>query len=1145
MRGYDRRRTVSRCLVGVSVALLVLGGLASSLARAEASGVFAPPHADVGVDTNGDRLFNVLRVEASVQVVSAGTFTILVVLYDDLDVAPLTQAAVSIALGTGPQRVAVLLDGPDIYNGGVDGPYFAHLTLSSLGGTILSTDVHQTAAYRFTDFQAYAARIVPPASERALDNDTDQLTDWIDLQFTLDISTSDTYTLSSLLTDATYTVSLAPSRTATLGPGRTTLHQLFEGYPLRLAARSGPYLVTNTLYDSRGNRVDFLFVETAAYAYSAFEQPPVLLAPPHAERAVDSDGDALYNSLQIEVRLDAQAFGTATLRGRLVAGDGRLLRDTVVRVNAVPGPQTALLAIEGAAVYASGVDGPYRVELELYDGALRRLDSGILWTAAYSHLAFEPHILYLDPPFLDSGVDADGNGRFESLQVTVPMDVQIAAYVRIEASLRQGLSSVEIARSTQAVDLPAGSIEVAFGFAGAAIVASGIDGPYRVWVSAFDAQGTLIDEGNERTGSYLVTEFEGAPIARVLGLLQEAPEDVDADGVFNRLRIRIQVDASTAGRYRAEGTLLQGGAVVAETMSTSTLPAGTSTMDVVFGGPDIRASGRDGPYDLRVTLWSSGGTAPLATATLATAAYAASAFEAASPASLSGRIVSDFAGTPLEGATVWAIDYANQVSRRTATDAGGAFFVILPSGTYWIVVDHPGRQAEAWSQAVLGNAYAGASLGFPRRNLLESDLTWTGWDRLLVAVRYVYATDAPATPFQLDWVSGNRDGRVDASEYALLPLPSDPIRDLIDAGTTSDRVGVNGIRYDAIGPPSWTDGVSGDVAVGGLPYFRVARAFASSWNIGEPPRAEVALQTLLDTAALDRRTRLYLPNAYRYARSTDDPDIAFMGRKLPYVVDPDLPGDGSAGDSRTFEVLLFRQASYVPPTPSAPSAVVATPMGPSVSLAWRRPTTNVDGTPLANLAGYHVYRRYGAEATYTRISGQIVTAEAFVDGSLPGIGTLYYGVTSVNTDGVEGGLSPPAVATIAGFALSISVVDGTGDGLAGARVDLRGAAVGTVASDVTDARGLARLEAPAGEYDLVVSAPDILTATVPVVHLADGSVVVTVQRRSAIPPALALALAGMGSFVAITVVVAALRFRRGRTSHATGQPAQSPWNQVR
>ena len=168
---------------------LLLGSVVPTSVTAAASGTFQPPHSDVGVDTNGDGRYNFLRIQVRLAITNPGTFTVYVVLKDDLDLGFLSETSVTVTLPSGAQSLPVDVSGVDVYNGGVDGPYNVHLTLRSDFGTVLATGVHVTSGYSFTSFQPYDARIVPPHSERTLDNDTDGLADWLELGITVDVST--------------------------------------------------------------------------------------------------------------------------------------------------------------------------------------------------------------------------------------------------------------------------------------------------------------------------------------------------------------------------------------------------------------------------------------------------------------------------------------------------------------------------------------------------------------------------------------------------------------------------------------------------------------------------------------------------------------------------------------------------------------------------------------------------------------------------------------------------------------------------------------------------------------------------------------------------------------------------------------------
>jgi hypothetical protein len=1109
------------------VSFLVLAALLSGLAAATGSGALAPPHSDAGVDTNGDRLFNSLRVDVNLQISAAGSFNVLVVLNDDFDLAELTRSISSVSLATGARTASVLLDGPDLYNGGVDGPWYAHITLRDELGATLSTGTHVTAAYRFADFQPYAARIVPPASERTLDNDTDGLSDWIDVGITVDVATAATYTLASHLTDTTYTVAEEWSQALPLGTGRTTLHQLFPGYPIRLAARDGPYLVTNSLYRADGTLIDFLYLETQAYAYTSFEQAPARLAPPHADSGEDPDGDGLFSTLRLDVRLTVDVGGTYTVRGQLRSAEGTPIQDTVARVTLLIGSATVALRFAGSSIFASGLDGPYAIDLTVFDEDLRTLSTGSHWTAAYTHSDFEPRILTLAPPYEDLGIDVDADGAYDALRMLVRANVSIGATVRFDVVLKEGVGAAELIRVSRTTAVSPGLQTVAVDLPGADLIATGLDGPYRLWIEVYDAEGSLLDADNHRTQPYLLDEFEAGPRARIVGLVAQVPEDPDGDGVFNRLRLRVGLDLDAAGWYRLSGSLLSGGIAVADDEAAALLGAGPSSMDLVFAGPAIRGAGLDGPFDLPATLAPAedGGVAYDSSA-LRTDVFQASSFEAAASIAISGRVVSDFRVTPLAGATVWLLDYTNHVSRSTSTDASGAYALVAPAGSYWVLVDHPDGQAQVRSETFDATAIMDVTLAAPRRDVVQADFTWMGWDRLHIGIRYVFHRDGPAVRFALDWASGDRDGLVSAAEASLLPLAADAMRQVVDAGDSADRLMVNGGTYRSLDPASWTDGVAGGVGAPGVPTLTISRSFVPEAPLGSPGRVQLVTWASFDTLSVDHRTRLYLPGAYRYVSADSTSEILVAARKIPYLVDPGLPPAGSSpGELAWADFLLFFQTAYAPPIPAAPNGLVASVTGAAVSLDWSRPTSNLDGSRIANLAGYQVYRRASPLAAPGRVNAQLVTVESFRD--YPGGGTFLYSVAAVNTDGVEGPRSPEVQVTITSVTLTVSVVGPDGAGIAGATVSLEDTTGRTIATAVTNEEGIAFLTASIGAYTLRISGPTIVEGNIPLDLGADASsLTVEVARPDASAAGSGvIPVLGFLAFAAI-VLLAAVSIRR-------------------
>src|SRR4029077_15605693 len=83
----------------------------------------------------------------------------------------------------------------------------------------------------------------------------------------------------------------------------------------------------------------------------------------------------------------------------------------------------------------------------------------------------------------------------------------------------------------------------------------------------------------------------------------------------------------------------------------------------------------------------------------------------------------------------------------------------------------------------------------------------------------------------------------------------------------------------------------------------------------------------------------------------------------------------------------------------------------TATLSWEAPTTNTDGAPLTDLAGYRIY--YGTDANNLTASVQLrsVGLQTYVIDEL-GAGTWYFAVKAYTSGGAESPLSQVVSKTI-------------------------------------------------------------------------------------------------------------------------------------
>ncbi|MBV9724804.1 MAG: fibronectin type III domain-containing protein [Gammaproteobacteria bacterium] len=103
-----------------------------------------------------------------------------------------------------------------------------------------------------------------------------------------------------------------------------------------------------------------------------------------------------------------------------------------------------------------------------------------------------------------------------------------------------------------------------------------------------------------------------------------------------------------------------------------------------------------------------------------------------------------------------------------------------------------------------------------------------------------------------------------------------------------------------------------------------------------------------------------------------------------------------------------------------PGPVTAAPTGPtpsatgglgSATISWEAPTSNSNGSPLTDLAGYRIYYGSSPKGLSQTVQIRSVGLQTYVIENLEP-GTWYFAVKSVATNGVESRLSDVVAKTI-------------------------------------------------------------------------------------------------------------------------------------
>jgi len=606
--GNRLRHANARGFVAVVGALLVLV-LAAPLARAQGDALLNPPHSDNGWDTDGDTFFNFLQVNVELTVSIAGDFYVFVDLYDGTGITYITGDGTFIFLPVGPASLTLNLIGLDIYNSGIDGPYNADIYVYDDVFNLDDFGTHPTGSYLYTDFQGPGALFAPPHSDNGADTDADLLFNFLQVNAAVAVTAAGVYDVFVDLWDGTGTFYITGGMsTAFLGVGPGVVTVDLPGVDIYNSGFDGPYMAFLDLYESFGPFLDSDTHLTGPYLYTEFQPPGALFAPPHSDTGVDTDADLLFDFLRVDVVVDVTTGGDYEFFADAYDSFFTYITSAFVPVTLAPGlGQTVSIDLTGWEFRANGVDGPYTVNLNLYQAAGPFLDSDTHLTGPYLFTEFDMQPAAFAPPHSDVGIDTDADTLFDFLRVNAVLDVDAAGDYEIDAFLFDSFFNF-LGSTFVTVTLPAGLGQtVALDFPGWPIRQNGVNGPYTAFMDLYVSFGPYLEGDVHTTGPYLFTDFETAP-ASLSPPHSDAGVDTDGDALFNQIDVGVSTQVDTAGDYFMFLNVWDLGMTInlGGNFSFLTLGVGLQTVSIWVSTLPMVIAGIDGPYLVEINLLDAG-----------------------------------------------------------------------------------------------------------------------------------------------------------------------------------------------------------------------------------------------------------------------------------------------------------------------------------------------------------------------------------------------------------------------------------------------------------------------------------------------------------------------------------------------------------
>jgi len=327
---------------------------------------------------------------------------------------------------------------------------------------------------------------------------------------------------------------------------------------------------------------------------------------------LDTDENLLYEYLVLlaEVRVRTSGFYTVSVSGLLdssynlinVYGTNSLYLDR--------GTHFVDVLLDGPTICVSGFNPSMVSSIDLYDESFNWLGSmnEISLSREYSFAEFERPAAFLTGVIYDGGVDTDGDGTYDFLEVGV--EVSVASSGMFGVSMHGLLDSTHN-------DIPVWNENFTYLDVGVHVVDVSLYGP-SIYVSGFDPAsvrsidlydeyynwlGYLFDVPLSRVYSY--TEFD-LPPASLTGTIYDGGVDTDSDGTYDYLEIGIEVEVTEAGNYLVDASQLRDTSynyVNVRDSESYYLAAGTHTVVLTLNGPTIHASGINPSFVASINLW--------------------------------------------------------------------------------------------------------------------------------------------------------------------------------------------------------------------------------------------------------------------------------------------------------------------------------------------------------------------------------------------------------------------------------------------------------------------------------------------------------------------------------------------------------------
>jgi len=272
----------------------------------------------------------------------------------------------------------------------------------------------------------------------------------------------------------------------------------------------------------------------------------------------DTDGDGKYDYLEVAVEINVSSYGYYRIEAGYLLDPKNYSRSVWRSSEGYLDEGTRLLNLSyyGPKIYADKFNVSAIGEIWLYDNYWNLIDylPYAPLSKVYNYTEFDCRAV-LTGKIYDEGIDTDSDGLFNNLQIGVEINVTDPAEYQVYVSTLYGTVWVYVSNYSRSFLYPGNqTLNVSLG--GAEIYAShgNISMVSSIWLSIYEENyySYTLDYvyGRPLNRTYSYKEFD--PLAFFTGTVLDEGIDDDDDGLFDYLKISVEINVTDAGYYHIQ-----------------------------------------------------------------------------------------------------------------------------------------------------------------------------------------------------------------------------------------------------------------------------------------------------------------------------------------------------------------------------------------------------------------------------------------------------------------------------------------------------------------------------------------------------------------------------------------------------------------